>query len=266
MTNTREETKTLEGRDFPLVFKICIQPSFSKPAAFQDAGYKSLYHYFLGQSRFNSSIYGWAGHASNLSGLKSTVKLVYNNISRATPQNAIDYIYLQFSDGKLKLNLSHNHVYLQRVNYPMNCFTLNLTKHPQVKEHGLQTMSFYFKKAKTNITHVQINVQGSHIAGYRDLFDHSFYSTGDAIEGKTGFLSKYGVEIRENVFVEDDQSKHCVDYPTVKFENFGDCDNQYMLDTCAKEGVLPIWLVDNFEHVTTYHTYQQSFGDDKGNI
>ena len=190
--------------------------------------------------------------------------MVYTKISRTTPERAIDHIYVQLSDGKSNLNLNHSDVYLKRVNYPMNCLTLNLTKFPVIKEHGLKTMSFYFK-ADSNITRVQINVQGSHLTGYRDLFDHSFYSTGDAIQGRTGFFSKYGVDIRENVFVEDDQSKQCVDYPTVEFENFAECDNQYMLDACAKEGILPIWLADNFDHVTTYHTYQPSFESSEGN-
>ena len=263
MTNTREETKTLQGRDFPLVFKICNQPSFRKPSVFQDAGYKSSYHYFLGQSRYNSSIYGWAGHSKNTSGPQSTVKIVYDKVSTTTPENVIDNIFIQFNDGKSTLNLSHNNVYLLRVNYPLNCLTLNLTKLPQVKERGLKTMSFYFK-SKTNLTRIQINVQGSHHTGYRDFFDHSFYSTGDAIEGRTGFHSKYGLEIRENVFVEEDQSKQCVNYPTGKFKSFGDCDNHYMVDVCAKEGLLPIWLADDFDRVTSYHTYQESVNQSPG--
>ena len=82
------------------------------------------------------------------------------------------------------------------------------------KISGCRQWAFTSKKPKSNITHVQIDVQGSHLTGYRDLFDHSFYSTGDAIEGKTGFLSKYGLEIRENVIVEDDQRKQWLDYPT----------------------------------------------------
>ena len=30
----------------------------------RDVGYNSPWHYLLGQSRFNSSVYGWAGHTS----------------------------------------------------------------------------------------------------------------------------------------------------------------------------------------------------------
>ena len=48
-------------KDFPVVFKICITPGFdAKNLKF--VGYSSVYNYFAGESRHNSSLIGWAGH------------------------------------------------------------------------------------------------------------------------------------------------------------------------------------------------------------
>ena len=88
------------------------------------------------------------------SGPLSTVDMVYNKVSMFTPEDIIQSINIELNDGKVKLN--HSHVFLLRVNYPLNCFTLNLTGFPTVKEKGIKTMTFSFKLA-TNLSYVQIN-------------------------------------------------------------------------------------------------------------
>ena len=56
--------KNLEDFNFPVIFKICANPGFNF-TALEDAGYSSVFDYFMGQSRFNGSQYGWAGHGNN---------------------------------------------------------------------------------------------------------------------------------------------------------------------------------------------------------
>ena len=80
---------------------------------------------------------------------------------------------------------------------------------------------------------------------------------GDAVDGKPGFYKKYVVEISETVYVEDDPTKNCRAYPTTRFETFGDCDNQYMLEMCKKAGVTPLWVADDFSNVSKYFTLLQ---------
>ena len=62
---------------FPLVFKICIKPGFNG-SEIVNAGYKSRYWYFRGQSMYNSSIYGWAGHTTG-GGVVSNVSVMIPN-------------------------------------------------------------------------------------------------------------------------------------------------------------------------------------------
>ena len=59
--------------DFPLVFKICIKPGFNE-TELRILGYQNSLGYLFGNSRYNESLFGWAGHTldgkvvSNVSG------------------------------------------------------------------------------------------------------------------------------------------------------------------------------------------------------
>ena len=48
-------------KDFPVVFKICIKPGFNSDGL-KYVGYSDIWSYFVGESRYNSSLIGWAGH------------------------------------------------------------------------------------------------------------------------------------------------------------------------------------------------------------
>ena len=74
-TNVAEEIV----ESFPMIFKICPNPAF-KMQALLDFGYYDIYTYFLGQSRFNHSIYGWAGHTENTSTIAPPEE-IYPNIT-----------------------------------------------------------------------------------------------------------------------------------------------------------------------------------------
>ena len=63
-TVSHVEERTLDGIEFPVLFKICIKPAFDIKEL-DKAGYSSIWHYFIGQSKYNASIFGWAGHAQD---------------------------------------------------------------------------------------------------------------------------------------------------------------------------------------------------------
>ena len=246
LTNSRLETRSLQGEDFPLIFKICVQPAFNK-TALVETGYGHLFRYFQGGSKFNKSIFGWAGH-TNDSGVYGTVEEVYRKVLRYNPEDVIVKMYLDFESGG-RLHLNHSHVYLERVNYPLNCLSLNLTKFPEVKNNQIQSLNIRFNGRK-NISSIQINAQGRHFLSHRDLFHNSFLSTGDPLVADPGYMKKYGIEISENVYVEEDTSKHCREYPNEEYESFADCDNEYVRNVCKKHNINPIWLTNDFEKVT----------------
>ena len=60
-TETKVKEVKIEEIEFPVIFKICFKNSFDLDKL-KDAGYWSVWSYFKGESKFNDSIYGWAGH------------------------------------------------------------------------------------------------------------------------------------------------------------------------------------------------------------
>ena len=115
-----------------------------------------------------------------------------------------------------------------RVNYPNNCYTLDLSNNTEVMEMGMRTLIVKFNSTKRNLTMVQLKVQGGSLSCGRDIFDHMFYTTGDPIEARHREFYKYALKISENVFVEEDSSKKCRVYPNEEFESYRACDDQFM--------------------------------------
>ena len=58
------EERRLDDIEFPVLFKICIKPAFHTSELYK-AGYQNIWNYFVGQSRFNESVFGWGGHTDN---------------------------------------------------------------------------------------------------------------------------------------------------------------------------------------------------------
>ena len=82
LTNTVTEEIPFKGMAFPLILKICVKPAFNL-TRLDKAGYDTtwgVYGFFMGQSKFNRSIVGWAGH-TNTSGVQGTVKELLHDIT-----------------------------------------------------------------------------------------------------------------------------------------------------------------------------------------
>ena len=57
----------------------------------------------------------------------------------------------------------------------------------------------------------------------------------------------YSVKLKENIFVGEDISKNCVEYPHGKHE---DCDEDFVASNLPP-GLVPIWFTNNTEEVTS---------------
>ena len=63
-TETKIERSHISKIDFPVIFKICIEPGLDGPNLYS-TGYENIFNYFAGISRFNGSIKGGAGHTES---------------------------------------------------------------------------------------------------------------------------------------------------------------------------------------------------------
>ena len=72
--------------DFPVIFKLCLNPGLNI-TAIQEEGYEFDVTYFMGLSKYNRSLYGWAGH-TDTNGIRSSVAEVYQKIQNfPTPES-----------------------------------------------------------------------------------------------------------------------------------------------------------------------------------
>ena len=65
-TTTSVEYRRLEDIEFPILFKVCLNPGFSSEKLSQH-GYSDLVGYFHGKHSKISSVIGWTGHSANVS-------------------------------------------------------------------------------------------------------------------------------------------------------------------------------------------------------
>ena len=152
LTNTVVEKKKLEDFDFPLLFKICPMLGFDI-SALNEVGYESTVGYFKGESIFNKSMIGWGGHKNETFEALASVEEVYEKVKNHEVKDVINYIKINFQSGKSKKFTSDSaDLNVKRVNYPRNCFTLNLANDSDVQGNGITDIHFKLKKVKNNET------------------------------------------------------------------------------------------------------------------
>ena len=59
------------------------------------------------------------------------------------------------------------------------------------------------------------------------------------------------IKLKENIFVEEDTSKNCANYPHGKYESYNACDEDF-LRIAIPPGLVPIWSANSMENVTTH--------------
>jgi hypothetical protein len=233
--------------DFPLIFKICVNPGFNETVVYE-AGYDNIGMYFLGRSRFNYSKVGWAGHTNTL-GVQGSVAEVLSRIRQHTAGDVFKKMFLQSVDGQ-RFEISLDHAFSGQINYPHNCYTLDLTTNNDVKENDIDTIFINFHDMKNFI--VDVTLLDKSLSWNRDA--NSFFSTGHIVRMERGVAVAFKVQIKKNVFVEEDKAKNCQVYPNADYFSYNDCDDQWMKDYVDQHipGLVPIWLADDLETTTTH--------------
>ena len=245
LTRTWEEEVALKDIEFPLTIKICVIPAFNE-TALNERGYYDTWFYFLGQSAFNDSLYGWAGHTEGL-GTVDTVGKVLEQVGNYQIEDIFGELYVWTRDQEL-VNIPFEHLDASRVNYPHNCRSLALSKVPELKSKAIQEL--YLVVFNLGNNSVEVQLKGSSLDCKRNIKDHHSYSTGDTIKlDEDGVSMAYIVDIGQRVFVEEDPTNTCREYPNADFSTYAQCDDQFMRRLLPN--ITPIWLADDLQHVTT---------------
>ena len=116
----------------------------------------------------------------------------------------------------------------------------------------MKLIEIFFNKTMKDST-VEFKLQGHTLGSRREIQEHRFYSSGDALT--VDKYSSYIVRINKDVFVEEDPSKTCRNYPNANFASYNDCDDQFMRDKLEEVApgldLTPPWLADNLDNVTS---------------
>ena len=182
LLNTSVKEVDLREMDFPIDIKICAQPGFNM-TALNEMGYGHISGYFFGRSQFNSSIIGWAGHTENFE-VRGSVEEVFNAVRNHRIEDIIERSNVQLSSGKYQDVSMQQFQPAARVNYPQNCFRLNVTFMNDMQQEGIRTLWIDFNTTKTE--KVQVDFHGGSLIANREIYDDAFDMAGDAIIAEPG--------------------------------------------------------------------------------
>ena len=139
-----------------------------------------------------------------------------------------------------------------RLSYPHNCLTLDLNNAltPEQFQHA-DMIIFEFKFDEESSVEVAIEDRLSALE--RDNPEAKRGFSGPMIEQKLNQkkYTKYIVEFSQNVFVEEDPSVQCKNYPSEDFDTFDDCDKEMMQSwVIEKYNFLPFFMAKEESNAT----------------
>ena len=203
-----------------------------------------------GQSSYNSSIIGWAGHTNN-GPSENVTEMLEKAMTKYEIEDVVrEATFWTMSNEGISVSAKDD-IVLKRINYPGNCYTLDVTQIYDVAGKGISKLVMRFGDISS--MSVEVSVLGKSLESRKSIRSNAFYSKGVSIRPENQIWSSYIVKTQEVVFVEEDESKDCKDYPNSEFQSFGDCEDQGSKDFLAKQfpNIIPVWLMDNIENVTT---------------
>ena len=71
---------------------------------------------------------------------------------------------------------------------------------------------------------------------------------GDLVKTEPFERATYIIDVKQNMFEEEDEEKNCVNYPTPHFDTYMDCDDAFVLNSASRMGLgnqNPVWATKN---------------------
>ena len=247
----REEK--LQEMDFPINIKLCIRPILNT-AALQKLGYEDAPFYVQGVSNQSGNMIGWGGHRDAVTSARDVLSKVRNNV---TAHQLLKWVNLYTSEKYMRVEKNFKkQVRLEKINWLDDCHMLNFSNIAEEYITNSTGISLFFnKKSALKDFAVELRLQGKNMVAHRELQDQSLFHLGDSINLDNERLLNYRVQIKKNIFVEEDPGKSCRNYPIPGFSSYTECDDEFMRKTIKEAGpglnLTPVWLTQNLDEVTT---------------
>ena len=119
--------------------------------------------------------------------------------------------------------------HIPRPHFPDNCFNIDISRH--VQNTPIRTITFIFGALLE--FGISILLEDRKVSSKRLIQENNGFFSGDKIvlkQGKRGSGVKraYSIEFRQNIFIEEDASKNCRNYPNKEFKSYSECDYDFV--------------------------------------
>ena len=160
---------------------------------------------------------------------------------------------------------------LVKINRVHDCHILTLDKgglklkfqNPMNKDehYAVKSIDLLFNDMRQNSS-VSLKLQQRGMILHRDYQEFRSHSKGDNLELMPDKVSKFVVKIKKTVFVEEDPSQTCRNYPTPEFESYTECDDKYVKkkieEIAPGKNLTPVWMTENLDTVTSHPLHLDS--------
>ena len=152
------------------------------------------------------------------------------------------------------------------VDYIENCFVLDFLKNIVVKKEGIQNMYIYFEQHPIDIEIIPLS---RNLFTDRPVMNNRLFGLGALIDIRNntfqGAYDSYVIELKQDIYVEEDPSKHCMIYPNATYQSYNHCDKAFVHNTLARHfgpDFTPIWATGDLGNVTISHYVDWETGYD----
>ena len=136
--------------------------------------------------------------------------------------------------------------------YPdINCLVFDFSKNKTLNEKRLIQVRFYFKQTNGTDTTALVRIVDRNT--FLDRASYSFSGASIKTNLRESKKLRYVVTLKQNIYVEEDKTKGCKNYPFNDFASYGSCDQDFMLRSLQDVGpsqFMPFWATKNWSLVT----------------
>ena len=185
--------------------------------------------FYKSQSSINVTIHACFFSPETFSGVQSTKWL----------GDFLSDILLRRSNGKYTRFVDYNETKPQVI-YPDIGFKIDVFG--KIGHRDINAIWFEFNGNTDK--EVEIQLEDKEHACLRSIFSNAMGQKGDKIQTKKGLQRIFSIDIHQEIFDENDQTKKCKNYPNENFKSFQECDEAFIrkqLDVGGLKNLTPIW-------------------------
>jgi hypothetical protein len=223
----------------------------------QAAGYLDYGYYHYGMSRYNDSMFGWAGHTRDGNKMFADALALKHNLTLWRNLSDIVRAIMFIRNGKWE-NIRDIHkinalTKESRAYFTKYCFSLHSKMIPF-------SNIVIIPHSESEVKEIEVQLEDKNMATRRQILVNNMNNQGPLMtyQNSSKVLNLYTVELFEEVFMKDDLTKNCTEYPNDQYGSYSDCDLHYGLTRLAQEvgpGFLPLWASTNLSRVTGWPVY-----------